>query len=310
MDVIVVSHARGKTWKLRLDAAHFHIWLPALFAVAGLLTMSFVSGYYTSRGHGLLPAHLMHRWNAELQTERQNLAETKASAGENARALVRRMAELNAQMMRLEAAGERMLKVADLDPNEFNFSRPPALGGPETEEIASALPINDPLLQSIERFEAKLTERERQMRVLEDLLMASRMQNEVVPSGWPVVNGFISSLFGRRPDPFSGRMAFHEGMDFAGKEGSSVIAVGAGVVSYSSARAGYGVLVEVNHGNGYITRYGHNKAVLVKVGDTVRKGQRLALVGSSGRSTGPHVHFEVLLNGSPVNPAQYIEASR
>ena len=310
MDVIVVSHARGRTWKLRLDAAHFHLWLPALLVVVGLLSTSFVAGYYTSRGHGLLPAHLMHRWNAELQTERQYLAQIKASAEENARALVRRMAELNAQMMRLDAAGERMIKVADLDPKEFNFSRPPALGGPETEEVASGLSTSDPLLQSIERFEAKLTERERQMRVLEDLLMASRMQNEVVPSGWPVANGFISSLFGRRPDPFSGRMAFHEGMDFAGPEGSNVIAVGAGVVSYSGPRAGYGVLVEINHGNGYLTRYGHNKAVLVKVGDTIRKGQRLALLGSSGRSTGPHVHFEVLLNGSPVNPAQYIEASR
>ena len=310
MDVIVVSHARGKTWKLRLDAAHFYVWLPVVLAAVGLLTISFVAGTYAGHGQGLLPAHLLHSWRTEIQTERQNLAQTKTAAEGNARALARRMAELNAQMMRLDAAGERMIKVADLDPKEFNFGRPPALGGPETEEIANALPTQDPLLQSIERFEAKLTERERQMRVLEDLLMASRMQNEGVPSGWPVANGFISSLFGRRADPFSGRMAFHEGMDFAGAEGSNVIAVGAGVISYAGPRAGYGVLVEVNHGNGYVTRYGHNKAVLVKAGDTVRKGQRLALVGSSGRSTGPHVHFEVLLNGSPVNPAQYLEASR
>ena len=310
MDVIVVSHARGKTWKLQLDTAHFHLWLPAAFLLAGFMLLSFTIGYHANGGKGLLPEHLMTSWNAEIKAQRQDLVQAKNVAEENTRALARRMAELNAQMMRLDAAGERMVKVADLDPKEFNFNRPPALGGPETEEVALAVPSADPLLQSIEKFEAKLSERERQMRVLEDLLMASRMQNEVMPSGWPVLNGFISSVFGYRTDPFSGRGAFHEGIDFAGAEGSSVIAVGAGVVSFAGDRSGYGSVVEVNHGNGYVTRYGHNSAVLVKAGDTVRKGQRLALMGSSGRSTGPHVHFEVLLNGSPVNPSQYIQAVR
>ncbi len=314
MDVIVVSHARGKTWKLRLDTAHFHLWLPVLLLAVGALSLSFSVGYYANgkSGKGLLPEHLMTSWSAEIKAQREALTAAKSGSEENTRALARRMAELNAQMMRLDAAGERMVKVADLDPKEFNFNRPPALGGPETEELALAVvaPPQDPLLQSIAQFESKLNERERQMRVLEDLLMASRMQQEVMPSGWPVLTGFVSSLFGYRTDPFSGRGAFHEGIDFAGAHGSGVIAVGAGVVSFAGDRSGYGNLVEINHGNGYVTRYGHNSASLVKAGDTIRKGQRVALMGSSGRSTGPHVHFEVLLNGSPVNPAQYIEASR
>jgi len=310
MDVIVVSHARGKTWKLRLDAAHLHLWLPLAFVAAGALALSFAVGYYANRGQGLLPETVMARWTAEINAQRQELATARSAAEENTRALARRMAELNAQMMRLDAAGERMVKVADLDPREFNFSRPPALGGPETVEVALAPAAQDPLLESIERFEAKLGERERQMRVLEDLLMASRMQNEVMPSGWPVLTGFVSSLFGYRTDPFSGRGAFHEGVDFAGAHGSGIVAVGAGVVSFSGNRSGYGLLVEINHGNGYVTRYGHNASNLVKTGETVRKGQRVALMGSSGRSTGPHVHFEVLLNGSPVNPSQYIQAAR
>lgn len=310
MDLIVVSHARGKTWNVRLDAAHFYLWLPLALLLVGALTVSFTLGYHAHGGKSVLPEQLLNNWSAEIKAQRQDLAHAKSSAQENTRALARRMAELNAQMMRLNAAGERMVKVADLDPKEFNFNRPPALGGPETEEIATATTGLDPLLQSIEKFESKLGERERQMRVLEDLLMASRMQNEVMPSGWPVAKGFISSLFGFRTDPFSGRGAFHEGMDFAGAEGSGVIAVGAGVVSYASDRAGYGMLVEINHGNGYVTRYGHNRAVLVKAGATVHKGQRVALMGSTGRSTGPHVHFEVLLNGSQVNPSQYIEAAR
>ncbi len=310
MDLIVVSHARGKTWNLRLDAAHCYLWLPLVLLAVGALSLSFSVGYYANSGKGILPEHLMNSWNAEIKAQRQGLALAKSTSEENTRAMARRMAELNAQMMRLDAAGERMVKVADLDPKEFNFNRPPSLGGPETEDIAVATATLDPLLQSIEKFESKLSERERQMRVLEDLLMASRMQNEVMPSGWPVAKGFISSLFGFRTDPFSGRGAFHEGIDFAGAEGSSVVAVGAGVVSYAGERSGYGILVEINHGNGYITRYGHNEAVLVKAGDTVHKGQRISLMGSTGRSTGPHVHFEVLLNGSPVNPAQYIEAAR
>ncbi len=312
MDVIVVSHTRGKTWKLRLDAAHFTFWMPVALMICGALSLSFAVGYYANSGQGLLPTHLMSSWNAELKAQRLELASAKSSAEENTHALARRMAELNAQMMRLDAAGERMVKVADLDPKEFNFNRPPALGGPETAELELALvqPSQDPLLQSIEKFQAKLSERERQMRVLEDLLMASRMQQEVMPSGWPVLNGFISSLFGYRTDPFSGRGAFHEGIDFAGAEGSGVIAVGAGVVSFAGERSGYGGLVEINHGNGYVTRYGHNSAVLVKTGDTIHKGERVARMGSTGRSTGPHVHFEVLLNGSPVNPSQYIEATR
>ena len=310
MDVIVVSHKRGKTWKLRLDFAHLQLWVPVAMVLLGIVCLSFAAGHYTQSGRGFMPESLLQSWNAEIKAQRSELALAKTQAEENTRALARRMAELNAQMMRLDAAGERMVKVADLDPKEFNFNRPPALGGPETEELAYSAPAQDPLLQSIERFQSKLSERERQMRVLEDLLMASRMQQEVRPSGWPVLNGFISSLFGYRTDPFSGRGAFHEGMDFAGAHGSSVIAVGAGVVSFAGDRRGYGNIVEINHGNGYVTRYAHNAASLVKAGDTIRKGQRVALMGSSGRSTGPHVHFEVLLNGSPVNPSQYIEASR
>ena len=141
MDVIVVSHARGKTWKLRLDAAHFHLWLPVAFLAAGALALSFSVGYYANShsDQALMPDPLLKQWNAEIQTQRVELAAAKSGAEENTRALARRMAELNAQMMRLDAAGERMVKVADLDPKEFNFNRPPALGGPETEELAAAV---------------------------------------------------------------------------------------------------------------------------------------------------------------------------
>jgi len=148
------------------------------------------------------------------------------------------------------------------------------------------------------------------MSVLETLMMNRNLQAEVMPAGRPITRGWLSSYFGIRTDPFNGRRVHHKGVDFAGKMGSDVVSVAAGVVTYSGKRSGYGNLVEINHGNGYSTRYGHSSELLVKVGDTVKKGQKVAKMGTSGRSTGPHVHFEVLLNGRAVNPKKYIHASR
>ena len=209
--------------------------------------------------------------------------------------------------MRLDAAGSRLTEIAGLNKGEFNFGQPPPVGGPEIDAASEPPPV-DEILRSLEGLEKQLSDRERQMRVLEDLLLASRLQKEVRPSGWPVENGWISSLFGMRVDPFTGLRAFHAGVDFAARQGTNVMSVAAGIVADVGERFGYGLLVEINHGNGYVTRYGHNDTALVAVGDRIRKGQAVALVGDSGRSTGPHVHFEVLLNGRTVNPHEYVQA--
>jgi murein DD-endopeptidase MepM/ murein hydrolase activator NlpD len=142
------------------------------------------------------------------------------------------------------------------------------------------------------------------------MMMNRNLQAEVKPAGRPITRGWLSSYFGSRTDPFTGRRAHHSGIDFAGKMGSDIVVVAAGVVTFSGRRSGYGNLVEVNHGNGYVTRYGHCSKNLVKVGTTVKKGQVIAKMGTSGRSTGPHVHFEVLYNGRAVDPKRYIHASR
>ena len=126
------------------------------------------------------------------------------------------------------------------------------------------------------------------------------------PAGRPVQQGWLSSYYGWRTNPFGGNQQFHKGIDFAGKENSEIVAVGGGVVTYSGKRYGYGNLVEITHGNGYITRYGHNKKNLVREGETVKKGQAIALMGSTGRSTGPHVHFEVIKDGKKIDPAKFI----
>jgi len=144
------------------------------------------------------------------------------------------------------------------------------------------------------------------LNVLEDFLLNRKLREEVHPEGRPVAAGYISSSFGNRTDPFTGRAAFHKGVDFAGRTGAEVVAVASGVVIWSGDRYGYGQMVEVNHGNGYVTRYAHNAENLVAVGDTVKRGQMIAMMGSTGRATGPNLHFEVLRNGRVVDPLTYI----
>ena len=284
-------------------------WLPAALAGAVVFSVTLALGYWIKSVDGRLPVDIVGLWAGELQQQRQELAQTREMVENNTGALARRLALMNAHVMRLDAAGSRLTEIAGLNKGEFNFAQPPPVGGPEIS-AGGQPPAVDEILRSLESLEKQLSDRERQMRVLEDLLLASRLQKEVRPSGWPVENGWISSLFGTRVDPFTGLRAFHAGVDFAARQGSNVMSVAAGIVADVGDRFGYGLLVEINHGNGYVTRYGHNDTALVTVGDRVRKGQAVALVGDSGRSTGPHVHFEVLLNGRTVNPHEYVQAAR
>ncbi len=151
-----------------------------------------------------------------------------------------------------------------------------------------------------------LTKREHELKAIESLLADKHWQKGQYLTGKPIESGWLSSHFGKRIDPFNGRIAWHNGVDFAGKEGADIQAVASGVVTWSGARYGYGTMVEIDHGNGFATRYAHNKENNVNIGDVVAKGQVVGAVGSSGRSTGPHVHFEVIKHGKAVDPAKYI----
>jgi murein DD-endopeptidase MepM/ murein hydrolase activator NlpD len=309
MDVILVSHKRGRTWRVTLTTRQLRGWLPAAVAGALVFGATLALGYWLKAFEGRLPVDIAGLWAEELSQQRAQLEQTREMVENNTGALARRLAQLHAHVMRLDAAGARLTGIAGLDKGEFDFTRPPPVGGPQVEQ-SGAPPAADEILSSLNSLEQQLADRERQMRVLEDLLLASRLQKEVRPSGWPVESGWISSAFGVRVDPFTGLRAFHAGVDFAARQGASVLSVAAGIVSDVGERFGYGLLVEINHGNGYVTRYGHNDTALVTVGERVRKGQAVAQVGDSGRSTGPHVHFEVLLNGRTVNPHEYVQAAR
>jgi murein DD-endopeptidase MepM/ murein hydrolase activator NlpD len=216
-----------------------------------------------------------------------------------------RIGEVNAHVIRLDALGKRLTEMADIDSREFNFDRDPPRGGPEGDGEGVSAQIPD-LSNVLADLEQRVDLRETQLAALENVILARDLKAQIHPEGRPVADGFISSYFGDRADPFDGREEFHKGVDFAGAVGSKVYAVAAGVVTWAGERAGYGKLVEVNHGDGYITRYAHNERTLVSVGQTVTRGEALALMGSSGRSTGPHLHFEVVRNGRQIDPMSFI----
>lgn len=311
MDIIVVTRNRSRTWQIALTPSNLRLWLPLSLGVLSMVMLSSAAGW-AARGKGqeiYVADDLSALWSKQVANQRKELETAKAEAEENARVLSQKLAQLQAHVLRLDAAGGRMTEIAGLDPSEFNFSAPPAVGGPEAPSATQAFD-GDPILAALESFEQKLDDRDRQMRVLEDILMTGRLHREMKPSGWPVSNGYVSSTYGWRADPFNGRRTLHQGIDFAATPGSGVLAVAAGIVTEASPRSGYGLMVEINHGNGYVTRYGHNRKAFVQVGQKVDRGEKIASVGSSGRSTGPHVHFEVLLNGFVVNPAQYIRAAQ
>ncbi len=240
-----------------------------------------------------------------VQQQQTEIARVRTAVHDNLDALTLRLGRMQAQMLRLDTLGERLVQQADLDSTEFDFNMPPPMGGPNSAAVRSALTVPD-FLDMLAALDMTAKDRNTKLMVVERLIMNRNLQGRIIPSGRVVEHGLVSSKFGKRIDPFTGRQEHHKGIDIAGKEGSRIRAVADGVVSWSGERTGYGKLVEINHGNGYVTRYGHNKQQLVKAGDKVSRGDAIALMGSTGRSTGPHVHIEVLRNGSQVNPGRYL----
>jgi len=257
-------------------------------------------------GHTQNSSDQISSMQSEIQLQRDLIEQTRFNAQADLDALAARLGQIQAHATRLNALGQKLVKIAKIDSGEFNFEETPGVGGPE-EADATALKLD--FGSQIDEMVSELDEREQQLGVLETVLINSHVQEEVFPDGRPIKLGWVSSYYGTRTNPFSGRLQFHKGMDFASKSGSDVLSVAGGVVTWSGERYGYGNLVEINHGNGFVTRYGHNQDNLVRVGDTVKKGQKIAEMGSTGRSTGPHVHFEVLQNGRQINPLKFVQAN-
>ena len=242
----------------------------------------------------------------EARERAEALADLAVEAERRLQSMTLLLAELQSRVTRLDAVGINLTQSAGLEPGEFNFNVPPALGGPLMTSQDDARELIPALEGELFALSTALDDREVQLDILSELIQGEQVKSDATPVGRPILSGWLSSRYGSRIDPFSGKKAWHEGIDFAGREGAQIVAVASGVVSWSGERAGYGKMVEVAHGDGVVTRYAHNQENRVKVGDMVRRGDVVALMGSSGRSTGPHVHFEVHKNGRPVDPASYL----
>ncbi len=285
-------------------------WLKGLLSLC-LLGAPVALGYLgyqlavsDSDANQLVSQEATEKWQQKLDEQSQTLAQLKRNAEVQLEALTTRLATLQARMLRLDALGERLTTVADLDTSEFDFSQPPAAGG---ILISDSGTVSTPdFLFAIDQLENDIARRSEQLETLSQLINGQQLLKEAEIAGRPVRSGWLSSGFGRRADPFTGAMAWHSGIDFAGAAGGPIVSVGAGVVTYAGDRDNYGLTVEVDHGNGYLTRYAHAKELKVETGDIVTQGQTIALIGSTGRSTGPHVHFEVYKNGRVVDPSSYI----
>ena len=305
MKVIFVSRKHGGSRSIELSR-----WSRALLSLCclglpiGLAASGYIAGQESGarvvRGEALdAPQGTLEQHSGGAVDDPARLSQRQLQA------MTLNLAELEARMTRLDALGQHLTTIANLEEGEFDFSQPPALGGPVStvfENDFSSLQFDGDL----GRFESRLDDREQQLEMLESLLTNSKWQAQAALSGSPVKSGYMSSRYGWRTDPISGKRSMHTGLDFAGKAGSEIVTVASGVVTWTGWDGAYGNTVEVSHGDDYVTRYAHNKEVLVKTGDVVRKGDTIALMGSSGRATGNHVHYEVYKNGRSVDPSSYV----
>lgn len=301
MDLILLRVNRGpRRWAL----GRRHI----VAAAAVLLVLAGGGGY---AGYVIGVDNAPARLVARTQQLRHSIARQATMLGElrtqnqgAVNAVAARMAQLDAQLNRLDAMGAEIVHLAGLKKSGFDFNAAPGEGGPEP---AHELPwqLGD-LDSATTALSSRIWREERELSALETLLVQKKLNAQIVPKGKPVNTGWISSGWGWRTDPLTGEREFHEGIDFAGRKGDKVHAIAAGVVTWAGPRYGYGKLVIVNDGDGYTTYYAHNEKVLVTVGEVVTRGDTIALMGETGRATGPHVHLEVHHDGRPVDPWSYV----
>lgn len=228
---------------------------------------------------------------------------------ENIATMARRLGEMQAQLMQLDALGERVQGLAGVKPESFDFKSIPGRGGPSADSAASSRAFSlSELETALDAMQRDLTRRADYMDVVESALMQNKIQFKMLPTTQPVNVSYSASGFGWRIDPFTGKQALHEGIDFPSPVGTPIVAAAGGVVIAAEYHHEFGNMLEIDHGNDIVTRYAHASRLLVKVGDIVRRGQHIADIGTTGRSTGPHLHFEVLVKGVAQNPVKFLRA--
>ena len=302
MQILITHGTLARTRVLR-----FNRW-QLLGALAGLvLVLTLLSGTVY---HFVFLKAAREGWPVVSQlvrlVVRDEFAQRDRFMRENLDAMARRVGEVQAKMIKLEAMGERVSGIVGIKPDELKPLAPKsAAGGPFVPFAPGAGLSMDQLKGMVGSLDVQADQRTDLFTLVESRLLEKRLADLMIPNSRPV-DGLIGSGFGFRSDPFSGRAALHTGLDFPAETGTKVLASAGGVVLLSEYHPEYGNLVELDHGNGLVTRYAHNSRVLVQAGDLIKRGQTISEVGTSGRSTGAHLHFEVLLDGVPQDPAKFL----
>ncbi|MCU6432321.1 M23 family metallopeptidase [Undibacterium sp. Jales W-56] len=301
---IIVMHSRfTKAKSITLSSNHlifgilgFLMLTMLCSAVMAALTLRLASGDIPFL-RGFVPVAVANDPGAKDRYVKENIA-----------AMAVKLGEMQAQLIRLDALGERVQGLAGVKPEEFNFRELPGRGGAETSSVPPRELNMSEFQAALDAIAKDVEHRSDYMNVVETKLMGFKVQSKLLPTITPVNASYNASTFGWRLDPFSGRSAFHEGIDFPAPTGTTIVAAAGGVVIAAEFHPQFGNMIEIDHGGEIMTRYAHTSKVYVKVGDIVKRGQHIADIGSTGRSTGSHLHFEVHVKGVPQNPGKFLNA--
>lgn len=284
-----------------------HLMLLVLFFMLTVLASALLLSYMTFRFSDQIKLPYMQDMMAS--ATQSDVSKKDKFVKENLAVMAIRLGEMQAQLVRLDALGERVQGLAGIKPEEFNFKEKPGRGGAERSSLGGGSVMAIPeLQQALDGLAKDVEYRFDYMNVVETALMTDKIKSKLLPTIQPVNVGYNASGFGWRIDPFSGRSAFHEGIDFPSPVGTPIVAAAGGVVISAEYHPEFGNMLDIDHGNDIVTRYAHASRLLAKVGDIVRRGQHVADIGSTGRSTGAHLHFEVHVKGVAQNPHKFLSA--
>jgi murein DD-endopeptidase MepM/ murein hydrolase activator NlpD len=302
MNIILVSNRLAKTRSVTLAGWQiaFLLMLLSGLMLGAAMTLQYALVRFAPEGLSDEIRVLLSKIQNDEQQKQQFYLHSSLDA------MAIRVGQMQAQIQRLDALGARLTKLSGMKPEEFQFAKPPAQGGPLVIPSAQEMSENG-LEQQLDRLGRVVNDRSDKLLALETMLLQNQLSRRMLPSIPPVHTGFYSSNFGWRIDPFTGQSAMHEGVDFVADAGTPIYASAGGVVAYASLHPQYGNMVEIDHGNDIVTRYGHASKLFVKVGQVVRRGEKIAEVGSTGRSTGNHLHFEVRYKGIAQNPVRFLD---
>jgi len=301
---IILLRSRSKAKAVTLT--YWHVMALALMFALSVVMAASLLYYFTLRYAVDLKLPIVH--DLLTSATQDDTRKKDRYVKENLTAMAIKLGELQAQLMRLDALGERVQGLAGVKPQEFNFKEPPGRGGAE-HSFGKERPLELSEFHKLLDVTARdVEQRADYMNVVETSLISQKIRSKLLPTIHPVNTSYNASSFGWRLDPFTGRNAFHEGIDFAAPSGTAIVAAAGGVVIAAEYHHQYGNMLEIDHGNDIVTRYAHCSRLNVKVGDIVRRVQRVAEIGSTGRSTGSHLHFEVLVKRTPQDPRKFLAA--